>query len=489
MPGGGLMQLVAFGAQDVYLTGDPKVTFFQSQYKRHTNFAMECVQQTLSGSGGNSGLYSVTLARTGDLVGDMFLSLTPSVTDASNLTSTNSGVDMAWVAERAINSIDLYIGGQLIDKHYQTWFRLYAEVFLNDTKKNNYGRLSSWANYQNPGTSSGRVILPLIFFFNRNPGLYLPLIALQYHEVRIDLNLTSYYSDYFGTNVPEVWANYMYLDTAERERFAKNNHEYLIEQVQHITGDPVGTSSENAPSVIRLAYNHPVKELIWCYQNSNPVTNRNAMWNFSTSVSNVNVTVDPSILGSSYTAFATNHTGAPVLYTPGPFYSNLTVTATTATGIISGTAFPGTAALVAGSSIAVRSNVLYGNAFWIEAGLPYQGVANTKAGYETGPLHKFKLMLNGTDRFNEQLGKYFNQYQPYQYHTGYPYPGVYVYSFGLKPEELQPSGACNFSRIDMAQVAVSLKTGAPSGLLQKMFAVNYNVLRIQSGMGGLAFSN
>ena len=120
MPGGGLMQLVAFGAQDVYLTGDPKVTFFQSQYKRHTNFAIECVQQTLSGSGGNSGVYSVTLARSGDLVGDMFIALTPTVSSASNLTSSNSRVDMAWVAERAINSVDLYIGGQLIDKHYQT---------------------------------------------------------------------------------------------------------------------------------------------------------------------------------------------------------------------------------------------------------------------------------------------------------------------------------------------------------------------------------
>jgi hypothetical protein len=234
--------------------------------------------------------------------------------------------------------------------------------------------------------------------------------------------------------------------------------------------------------VIRLAFNHPVKELIWCYQNPSPVTNRNAMWNFSTSVSNVNVTVDPAVLGGSYTGFGTNYVGCPILYTPGPYASNLTVTATTGS-VISGTT------ILTDSSIAVRSNIVSGNAFWVEAGLPNGGVANTKAGYEVGPLHKFKIMLNGTDRFNEQMGKYFNQYQPYQHHSGHPYPGIYVYSFALKPEELQPSGACNFSRIDMAQVAVSLKTGAPSNLLQKMFAVNYNVLRIQSGMGGLAFSN
>jgi hypothetical protein len=102
-------------------------------------------------------------------------------------------------------------------------------------------------------------------------------------------------------------------------------------------------------------------------------------------------------------------------------------------------------------------------------------------------MKDFKLVLNGQDRFKEQLGKYFNQYQPYVYHSGTPYPGIYVYSFALQPEEHQPTGTCNFSRIDNAQVSLNMKTLAAP--LQKMFAVNYNILRIQSGMGGLAFSN
>jgi hypothetical protein len=141
-----------------------------------------------------------------------------------------------------------------------------------------------------------------------------------------------------------------------------------------------------------------------------------------------------------------------------------------------------------GNTISVQSNVLSGNVFWVESGLPQFGTSSTY-GQEVGPLHQFKLLLNGTDRFVPQFGKYFNQYQPYQYHSGSPYPGIYVYSFGLKPEELQPSGTCNFSRIDQAQAAVYLKTSMPSTLLQKMFAVNYNVLKIASGMGGLVFSN
>jgi hypothetical protein len=126
--------------------------------------------------------------------------------------------------------------------------------------------------------------------------------------------------------------------------------------------------------------------------------------------------------------------------------------------------------------------------FWIEEGTPVWG--SGAAGYETGPLTQFKLILNGQDRFKEQLGKYFNQYQPYRYHTGTPYPGIYVYSFALQPEEHQPTGTCNFSRIDNAQVSVTLKSQTTSGSSQqKLFAVNYNILRIQSGMGGLSFSN
>jgi len=475
------MQLVAYGAQDVYLTGDPKVTFFQTAYKRHTNFSMETVQQTVSGNPNPGGLASVTLARSGDLVGDMYVVLQPTPQSSGQLTSNNVVADMCWVAERAFDSIELFIGGQSIDKHYQLWWRLYSEVFLSETKKINYGRLTSLPIPNNINqTSTGYVYLPLLFFFNRNPGLFLPLIALQYHEVRIDFTISTLYANYFGTNPFAVWANYMYLDSDERDRFAKKAHEYLIEQVQHIGGDPVGsTTTENTPSVIRLQYNHPVKELIWCYQRSDALSNPNSLWNFSSGVSNVNVTVDPAKIAGSLTPFSPSHVGSPVLYTPNPFSSRLYASSNTVVT---------NSNVQIGTLVTLQSNVLTGNVFWVEAGVP-QVSSNTAYGVEVGPLHQFKLLLNGTDRFVPQYGKYFNQYQTYQYHTGLPYPGIYVYSFSLKPEELQPSGTCNFSRIDMVQAAVNLKTGMPSSLNQKMFAVNYNILRIQSGLGGLAFSN
>lgn len=451
MCAGGLMQLVAYGAQDVYLTGQPKVTFFQAVYKRHTNFAMENIQQTVNGTPSNSGRVSVTIARNGDLVGNMYVRLQPTQATTSNLTSTNANVDMSWVAERAIAGIELTIGGQRIDKHYQNWFRLYAEVFLGEADKINYGKLTSSPVPFADSTNVNSVYLPLIFFFNRNPGLYLPLIALQYHEVRMDFDLTANFTNYFGSSaqVFEVWANYVYLDTEERRRFAQKGHEYLIEQVQHTGGDSITASGNPGAQTIRLSFNHPVKELIWCYQNTTS-TATNSMWNFSTSCANVNVTcqTSPQVLGSTLP----HHAGCPHLYANVGAYAGQSVTT---------------------------------NVFWIE-----ESSSNVTAGsgVETGPLYNFKVVLNGQDRFKEQTGKYFNQYQPYIYHTGTPYPGIYVYSFALQPEEHQPTGTCNFSRIDNAQVAINMKSGYTTPL-QKMFAINYNILRIQSGMGGLAFSN
>jgi len=458
------MQLVAYGAQDVYLTGNPKVTFFQAVYKRHTNFAMELIQQTTNGSPSSSGRVSVTIARNGDLVGNMHVALTP----ISNvLTSTNgaSVFDSNWIAERAIAAVELTIGGQRIDKHYQTWWRLYAEVFLNESDKYAWGKMTTQSNpiaQGSQGSVSGalspsKVYLPLLFFFNRNPGLYLPLIALQYHEVRLDFDLTAYYGSYFGTtNAFEVWANYIYLDTEERRRFAQKGHEYLIEQVQHTGGDQLAAgSTEGNVQLVRLSFNHPVKELVWCYTNpaASATAQLNAMWNFCTSTANVNVTSNVVLLQATNNAIMPNTTGVPQLVNT--FGSNLTAANT--------------------------------GSFWLEAGTQYLGGV-TNPGVEVGPLHLFKVILNGQDRFKEQYGNYFNQVQPFYHHTGTPYPGIYTYSFALQPEEHQPTGTCNFSRIDNAQVSVQLKS-FNSATLQKLFAVNYNILRIQSGMGGLAFSN
>ena len=418
---GGLMQLVAYGAQDVYLTGNPKVTFFQAVYRRHTNFAMENIEQTVNGTAANSGRVSVTVARNGDLVADMYVEM-ESLEDTC--LSDDAAATNEWIAERAIKDVELSIGGQRIDKHYQTWWRLYSELYLDASKKVNYGKMTT-------GVSGKKVYLPLIFFFNRNPGLALPLIALQYHEVRLDFDLTSDLTTYITASSFKVYANYIYLDTEERRRFAQKGHEYLIEQVQHTGTDTLSAGSNQK----RLSFNHPVKELVWCLSQSTKTANN--MWNFTTKSGTV--ANDPQ-LGSSLVDAAA---GAQVAHDLG-----------------------NCPRIVAAATSVAWSDDACSN------------------------MTDMKLVLNGQDRFKEQGSKYFNSVQPFNHHSGTPMPGVYSYSFALKPEEHQPTGTCNFSRIDNAQVAinaVSAAAGAPVTL--NMFAVNYNVLRIQSGMGGLAFSN
>ena len=417
---GGLMQLVAYGAQDVYLTGNPKVTFFQAVYRRHTNFAMENIEQTVNGTAAPSGRVSVTVARNGDLVADMYVEMESEI-DLS--LSDGTAASNEWVAERAIKDVELSIGGQRIDKHYQTWWRLYSELYLDASKKVNYGKMTS-------GVAGAKVYLPLIFFFNRNPGLALPLIALQYHEVRLDFDLTQEIADYAVASSFKVYANYIYLDTEERRRFAQKGHEYLIEQVQHTGTDTLSAGSNQK----RLSFNHPVKELVWCLSQS--AKTLNSMWNFTKNVA----------------------AGQPQL--------------TTDSGAL---AAEGQIAADLGNCPRIHNT---------------GGAATTFDEDAASNMTDMKLVLNGQDRFKEQGSKYFNSVQPYNHHSGTPMPGIYSYSFALKPEEHQPTGTCNFSRIDNAQVAINAaSTGAGEPLTLNMFAVNYNVLRIQSGMGGLAFSN
>jgi len=423
------MQLVAYGAQDVYLTGSPKVTFFQAVYKRHTNFAMETIEQVVNGSAGNNARLSVTVARNGDLIGEMYMEMVSKVTDYLSASGTASA---EWLAERAIADIELTIGGQRIDKHYQKWWRLYSELYLDEAKRVQYGKMTS------ASLDNGKVYLPLIFFFNRNPGLYLPLIALQYHEVRLDITLSSLFTTYLTSSGLKVWGNYVYLDTEERRRFAQKGHEYLIEQVQH-TG--VDTVTAAGTKQVRLSYNHPVKELVWCFSGTGTTATDEDMWDTTSNIGFTEVSTLPVSDAGANCYVSPNVCGAPMILQDG-----------------------------------VNSNV------WIEDGA-------VGAVTSVGPLSTFKLILNGQDRFKEQTGKYFNQVQPFYHHSGNPYPGIYSYSFALKPEEHQPTGTCNFSRIDNAQVEVVQKANTSRTTNMHMFAVNYNVLRIQSGMGGLAFSN
>ena len=432
--GGGLLQLVAYGAQDVYLTGNPQITFFKVVYRRHTNFAIEAIQQTASGSNslGSRATYQIT--RNGDLIHRVYF--------YGKLKNTDSTVDMALVpnvGQKLLKTVELEIGGQRIDKHYSEWLYIWNELSLPYGKREGYYKMIG-ANVENcctklPATKSYELYVPLEFWFCRNVGLALPLIALQYHEVKINIEYESvsnlrdvsiknyciendaatnsiknntYNISSLTLEDPTLWVDYIFLDTDERRRFAQLSHEYLIEQLQFTGTDTITSSGSNPDSMksLRMNFNHPCKELVWAIKNSDDT--KAVYWNnFSTAEKDFNV--DDNSTFNNYV---------------------------------------------------VSKN----------------------------PVMQAKIMLNGNDRFATRQGEYFSLVQPYQHHENTPdmyHKGINVYSFALKPEEHQPSGTLNMSRIDTAVLSLSSRI---AGTIH-IFAVNYNVLRILSGMGGLAYSN
>ena len=395
--GGGLMQLVAYGAQDIYLSGNPQITFFKVVYRRHTNFSMESISQTFNGTVGFGRKVTATISRNGDLINRMYLEM--------QLPTLTAGTYDAYVGHKLIKSVEVEIGGQRIDKHYGDWLEIWNE--LSQTK-------GHWAGYKNmveggyfdanngivypheaidgDEMNARTVYIPLQFWFCRNPGLALPLIALQYHEVKVNVefaNLSDVAKEEPGDDlaVPptdptpatttgtlsgDLYVDYVYLDTDERRRFAQVSHEYLIEQLQ-FTGD------ESATQNIKMNFNHPVKEIVW-----------------------------------------------------------------------------------------------------VEMG------STGKVGDYTSTYSEAQITLNSHERMSMRKPMYYQLVQPYQHHERVPTAKpVNVYSFALKPEEHQPSGTCNMSRIDTA----TLKLQNVAAGTVKVFATNYNVLRIMSGMGGLAYSN
>jgi len=288
------------------------------------------------------------------------------------------------------------------------------ELSLPSGKKDGYYKMIN----RDGSAGSNNLYIPLEFWFCRNVGLALPLIALQYHEVKVNILFqTETKCAFDGTTGPvldsaSLWVDYIFLDTDERRRFAQLSHEYLIEQLQ-FTGAESVSDTQAKP---KLSFNHPCKELYWFvtadHDAGAAITNQN--W--------YNYTITPRAGNGSTVDIALSATNGAVI--------------------------------------------------------------------SVNPVKTAKLVLNGNDRFSERPGSYFNLIQPFQHHENVPSnQGINVYSFALKPEEHQPSGTLNMSRIDTAVLNLSLQLTPNATSSLSVYAVNYNVLRILSGMGGLAYSN
>jgi hypothetical protein len=470
---GGLLQLVAYGAQDVYISGNPHITFWKILYKRHTNFAMEAFRVNFTGAPAFGQRVVAVVNRNADLIGRTYLEV---VLPARDTSGTVIDPLTFWNDEQnrfgylLIKQVEVEIGGQIIDRHYGEWLYLWECLTASLEENSKLGWMAS-ARMTGSSVSACRgrprvLYIPLQFWFCRNPGLALPLIALQYHEVRFNITFndveniirttTSNMIDEDGnarvgtgtiarcptTLDAALYIDYVYLDTEERRRFAQQSHEYLIEQLQYNEDQTI----TNSTSRIDITLNHPVKELVWVFQSA-----------IRTDCSN-------------------NNTVSPFTY--------------------------------------------------------------------DDIINRGRLQLNGQDRFDERYGDYFWKVQPFQHHSGSMHLGssvnpqfvyltpeqnpaqtgvnlglkvgqaipigastmagrsifynpINVYSFALKPEEHQPSGTCNFSRIDNATLVFDSVTTQGAGTFPsketpfsiRMYAVSYNILRIMSGMGGLAYSN
>ena len=482
--GGGLLQLVAYGAQDAYITGNPHITFWKVMYKRHTNFAMEAMRVNFTGTAQYGQRVVSIVNRNADLIYRTYLEVTLPDTTA---TATGNTRDVNWtpgamrrLGYLMLEKIEVEIGGQVIDRHYGEWWYLWEclTASVNQVSKGDQMLGGSIAGKTTTLiTCNGRpqvLYIPFGFWFNRNPGLALPLIALQYHDVHFNVwfrkatDLVTTYSATGGNwstisaaaaalpppKDAAIYIDYIYLDTDERRRFAQDSHEYLIEQLQYSLPQTITSGQAR----LDLTLNHPIKELVWVFQDARRL--------------------DCSL--------PTNTSGSGK-----DFYTGNTITA-------------------AGSGTGTFSVGGYTQPF------AYDDIVD-----------RCRIQLNGQDRFDERYGDYFWKVQPFQHHTGGAMPllnafvntsdagagqdqvfqgsvnPINVYSFALQPEEHQPSGSCNFSRIDTAtlvfdavksnnNVAASNTQQSPTKntpFVFRMYAINYNVFRVMSGMGGLAYSN
>src|SRR3989304_6826018 len=190
---GVLMQLVAYGAQDVYLTGNPQITFFKVVYRRHTNFSMECIEHSLNGNPDFGRRSSVCITRNGDLITKIYLFIRLGAVNPS------PGSKFAWVrrvGHALIHSVEVEIGGSRIDKQYGVWLDIWWELarHAGDGERGflkMIGDVPELIEYNDQDKPEYLLYVPLKFWFNRHVGLALPLIALQYHEVRFHFEFTN----------------------------------------------------------------------------------------------------------------------------------------------------------------------------------------------------------------------------------------------------------------------------------------------------------
>ena len=559
----GEMQLVAYGSQDLYLTGNPSITFFKAAYKRYTNFANEYIRQDFNTSPSfqtqSMSTAKCKIDRNADLINDIYLVYDlpniysgpkTTIKDDDHVSVDESEEYFRWVnnlGENIIHKTSIFIDGLLLDEQYGIWLNIWNELIIPKSKRRSYdmmignvAMLNNPFNYKGvygadvePSINAYRLYIPLPFWFCSNPGLAIPLVSLQYNElfIHVEFNplnelftvgkvpvspnglfdkdyLTNFYhpnelttlanelkkshseNNLFwkfingGFQNNSTWSentylevNYIFLDKDERRKFAQVSLEYLMTQVQtsKFILNNVNEGIKGNTNIINLNLNHPVKELIWVLR-KNDVYKRNQWNNYTTSLYDYDFYENNNNFANK---FASNEilrnplvTTDGNLYTPN-YYKKLYYEDFLTKGPF--------------------NNFFDKNNY-------YNNNPNTSFNQVNNIMYNAKLIFNGNDRFSSMDNNFFNYVQPYKYHTNTPSPGVNVYSFAIYPEDHQPSGTCNMSRISNVQMEIAVRQARETGETDVnipiyegyelyVFGVNYNIFRIMGGMGGLVFSN
>ena len=483
--GGGLLELVAHGVQDIYLIGNPQITFFKIVYKRHTNFSMESIRATFDGTADFGNTIVVSIPRSGDLVHTMMLEV-----DVPAIASTTTSGDSATLSyvnslgHALIDYVELEIGGQKIDKHYGEWMEIWTQLSYNEAKQNAYDLILPRANIDTTpnntiaGASATTVYIPLQFWFCRNIGLALPLVALQYHEVKLFIRFNSFNKvhTYGGAQTFTIEQS----GTTVTKSSGRSGGDFVAADVNktltYKDGSTTTVSSLTSTTIIEVADSKTIsssnKEEIF-------ITPSNTL-SATYSITDVRLYIDYIFLDSyerkKFAEMKHRYLIEQIQYNDGDSIAD------SATN----------------KSLELTFNLPVKALYWVSQldntvitkhndRFNFSGMLNRSETLDD-PISKAVLKFNGIDRFEERKGPYFRLIQPFQKHTRVSKLYIYMYSFCLNPEAHQPSGACNFSKINSAHLNLTFKSNIGASSV-RVYALTYNVLRIFSGMGSVAFSN
>ena len=477
--GGGLMELVAKGAQDIYLTGNPNVTYFKSVFKRHTNFSMETIQQSFSGDLNFGKKLNATIKRTGDLLSGITLEIDlPAITGKRSkpLYWTNA------IGHTIIRNVELEIGGTIIDKQYGEWMEIWSELTTNESHMAGYKTMIGKNN-----TSQGilanekkKLIVPLQFWFCKNIGLALPLVALQYHEVKVYVDLRPFNECWKKT----VKRYYVEVDSSNQQQ---------INIISGGTGDINSTfSTDDVFNGQKLIWEEDGKEETvssrvdsdTIQMTSNSVTGRTGYMYLLIDEPDKNYDLDDIRIYCDYIYLDTNERKY--------FAQNSHVY------LIEQVQFNGNTSYnlaQESNKIPIEFNHPCKELFWVSQ-IDLCKTFNNHINFSNSvdedesdhPINDVVLYINGHERFEQRNANHFRFEIPYKRHTRIPNNYIYVYSFSLKPEQMQPSGTCNFSRLDSSELLINYKKNLLASNT-RVYGLNYNILNVKNGMGGVAYSN